>query len=291
MNILIAGGTGFIGNNLAKNLYQKHNLTLLTRKNINSYKYYNNVINWDNLVNHKNNFDIIINLCGYNIANKRWSKNVKQKILNSRLISTKKLIDYIGNSKTFLINASAIGFYAFSTQRQTEKRIILKNQKTFSQEITHQWENIVNNSNIKNSTIIRFGVVLGNDGFIKKLLTPIKFNMGAIIGNGEQIISWIYIKDLCNAINYIIDNKLYNKTYNLTTKFSFSQKEITKKLCEIHNKKLFLSMPSSLVKIIFGQMGKELLLSSQNIYPENLLNDGFNFKYDDLDKALKDLFN
>jgi hypothetical protein len=289
MKVLIAGGTGFVGRNLARYLKDKGcHLTLLTRRHKQHLDNYDSVVTWDNLEVIDNDFGIIINLCGYGISEKKWSENIKRKLIESRTIPTSKIIKFIGTSKTKLINASAIGYYAFSDEQQTETNYI-KNQDTFSHEIVKQWEAVVTESPIQDYQIIRFGVVLGNGGMVAKLLPSTKFALGAVIGNGEQLISWVHIEDLCRIIESCINNHISKRLINATSPNAISQKFFITSMSKILKRPRLLWLPKKVVKLVFGQMGEELLLSSQNIYPENLIQNDFKFKYPNIDIALQEI--
>ncbi|TNF68342.1 MAG: TIGR01777 family protein [Gammaproteobacteria bacterium] len=293
MKILIAGGSGFVGCTLAKFLSQWHELTLLSRKKQKDLEGYTAVLIWDEL-NESNisQFDLVINLCGYGIAEKKWSPKTKFKIIDSRIKPTKKLVELIGNKAIWLINASAIGYYAFSDETQSEDDHIQIDEESysFSQIVTHKWESMLTESNLKQYSILRFGVVLGkNGGMIFKLTTPAKFGLGMKIGDGKQLISWIHIDDLCRAIVHIINHEMINSAFNLTAPKACTQKQLIQVLCNLLYRPQIFSMPKFLVKKLFGQMGEELLLSSQNIKPEKLLNSGFKFDYPIIEAALYDL--
>ena len=294
MNILIAGGSGFIGKNLSLFLSQKHDICLLSRSKNHSFKQYQKIITWDELnADSIKDFDLIINLSGYNIADKNWSNKVKEKILQSRLQTTQKLVDLIADQAIWFINASAIGFYPFSFNVQTENNHLEKtNQNSgFSQEVVEKWEAIVNRSKLEHKTIVRFGVVIGNGGMLKKLLLPTKIGIGSVVGTGEQLISWIQMDDLISAIDFIIENNYKNKIFNLTSPNVITQKALTRSLAEILKRPQFLSMPKIMVKLLFGQMGEELLLSSHHIKPQKLINYGFKFKYPHIDQAIEHSLN
>ncbi|MCF6768305.1 TIGR01777 family oxidoreductase [Thiotrichales bacterium 19S11-10] len=293
MNILIAGGSGFIGQALAKKLSKEYQLTLLSRKK-QIIDGYSNTITWAELTESSiEQFDVVINLCGYSIAENRWRKNIKEKIIQSRIAPTKRLVQLIGSKDIWLINASAIGYYPYSTQMQTEDKFIYSEEKdfSFSQKVTHQWEATVKQSDLKKYTILRFGVVLGKDGgMFKKLLLPTKFGAGVIIGNGNQLLTWIHIKDLVSAVHFIIQHQ-YNDhaIFNITAPNACTQKSFIKTLARaLHRPQLFF-MPAFVVKSIFGQMGEELLLSSHDIKPAHLKEKGFQFQYDDIKLAINEL--
>lgn len=281
MNILVAGGSGFIGKKLSSVLSVNHKLTLLSRKCNKVNSAYKKSLLWENLNEDMiKKFDIVINLCGNNISNKRWSANTRKRILDSRSKTTRKLVDLIRGKDIWLINASAIGFYQFSSDKQDESSFLVteKSNLTFCQQITHQWEEIVTSSNIKKWTILRFGVVLDNGGMLAKLMPSIKMGFGSIIGDGRQLMSWVSLSDLCLAVRFIIDKRILFEAVNIVSPMSSTQKNLIENLCLALNRPRLLKIPKKIVQILFGQMGQELLLESHNIYPKVLTDYGFQFQ-------------
>ena len=294
MNILIAGGSGFVGTSLAKFLKEKgHHLTLLTRQNQVENSSYDRIISWVDLSTLTPNlFNVIVNLCGYGISEKRWSAKVKQKIIQSRIEPTQQLIEFIGSSEIKLINASAIGFYPFSSQKQTELDYLKaeSNDISFSKQIVEQWEAVIRNANLKSFHILRFGVVLGKGGMLSKLLPSIKFGFGAKIGNGQQLISWVHINDLSKVIETLISNQLDDQNIiNVVAPEPVKQQDLINYLSYLMHRPRFLWLPGFVVKLMFGQMGQELLLSSQNIFPEVLMENNFKFQYAHYKQALNNI--
>lgn len=293
MKILIAGGSGFVGRELSKYLSVKHNLTLLTRSEKKDLNSYHNMITWSNLTE-KNiaEYGIVINLCGFNIGEKRWSKTVKEKILASRVEPTSKLVELIGDKNIWLINASAIGYYNFSKLIQDEDNHNREyDNLTFGQEVVDKWEKCVVSSKLQRYTIFRFGVVIGNGGALHKMTMSAKFGFMTMLGNGHNYMSWVSIHDLCRAFEFVIDNKFDNKEiFNFTSPNVCQHQVLIKLLRKYLAKKYIFKMPTFAVKLLFGQMGEELLLSSQNIKPTKLLSKGFVFEDLKMQKALERYF-
>tara|TARA_R110002072_G_C7963824_1_gene534146 strand:+ start:2191 stop:3096 length:906 start_codon:yes stop_codon:yes gene_type:complete len=294
MNILIAGGSGFVGSHLGPYLKSRgYRVVLLTRQNGLLPDGYDEVVTWEQMdkISAKD-YSVVINLCGFDISKKSWSKKVKEKIINSRLDSTKKLIKFIGKNKTLLLNTSAIGFYPFSDDPQNEDFHINHDASNvhFCQSITKDLEIVVNESTLLNKIIMRFGVVLGNKGMLAKILPTAKIGLGAQVGTGEQYLSWIHITDLCCAVEHLICHQNFNgNVVNITSPFACTQKYFINVLCRLLKKPRWMILPKWLVKTIFGQMGDELLLSSHNIKPKKLLESGFIFKYPKIELALENL--
>ncbi|APC92307.1 MULTISPECIES: TIGR01777 family oxidoreductase [Francisella] len=290
MRILIAGGSGFIGGELSKYLSSRHELTLLTRiakQNLGAYKY---LITWQQLTQENiANYDIIINLCGYNIGKKRWGRTVKNKILSSRIEPTNKLIQLIGDKNIWLINASAIGYYNFSKLAQDEDNHDRSyDGLNFGQEVVDQWEKCLVDSQLQRYTILRFGVVIGNGGVLGKMALPAKFGFLIMFGDGHNYMSWVSAYDLSRAIEFIIDKKLDGKgVFNLTAPNASQHKLLVELLRKYLAKKRIIKIPAAIVKLIFGQMGEELLLSNQNIKPTKLQSLGFIFEDSQLQQALE----
>lgn len=290
MKILIAGGSGFVGRELSKQLSSKHRLTLLTRSQKSKIGYYDDLLTWSELDEIEiSEFDIVINLCGYNIGQKRWSKSVKNKIISSRIEPTTRLVELIGNKNIWLINASAIGYYNFSDIPQDEDKHDRKfDNLTFGQQVVDSWEKCLIESQLTRYTIMRFGVVIGNGGVLEKMIMPAKFGFLTMFGKGHNYMTWISVHDLSRAVEFIIDNKLDKKeVYNLTSPEACQHRQLIELLGKYLAKKRIIKIPSAMVKLMFGQMGDELLLSSQNIKPTKLQSKGFEFDDPEISKALE----
>lgn len=213
MKILVAGGSGFIGRELSKQLSSKYRLTLLTRSQKSKIGYYDDLVTWSELDEIKiSKFDIVINLCGYNIGQKGWSNSVKNKIVSSRIEPTTKLVRLIGNKNIWLINASAIGYYNFSDIPQDEDKHDRKfDNLTFGQQVVDSWEKCLIESQLVRYIIMRFGVVIGNGGVLEKMIMPAKFGFLTMFGKGHNYMTLISVHDLSRAVEFIIDNKLDKK--------------------------------------------------------------------------------
>ena len=150
MKILIAGASGFIGRHLVTSLSSKHNITVLGRDidRLKSNFPQQHAVDWPSLQTQSaNDYQIIINLCGENIGDMRWTANRKTKILTSRVDTTEKLCNWALTSNNpaslRLLNASAIGIYGLNTDNNDEKTPIKIQRQCFSQEVVRRWESIV----------------------------------------------------------------------------------------------------------------------------------------------------
>ena len=283
MNILITGGTGFIGTHL-RHSRSNDNFTILSRQTKQDYIQDLAQIPDDAQI------DGIINLAGAPI-NKKWNDKNRENIINSRLNSTMacgKLITRLNEKPKFMLSASAIGFYG---SNQDE---ILTENSPFHIEFTHdlcaRWEecaqNICDSSKIPLS-ILRFGVVLAkNGGAYPQMSLPIKCGIGGKIGTGKQYLSWIYIDDAMRAINHIIDNKLTG-IYNITAPEPITNLEFTKIVAKRYKRPSIIALSALAVRFLFGEMGEALLLNGQRVFPQALLDSGFEFKYPTLSQAVK----
>lgn len=309
MNIIVCGASGFVGRNLIPALLDEHHQILVIGRDINKVKniFKNTVsyLNWDELESiSPDEFDAIINLSGENIANNRWTPRIKKQIKESRVNSTKKLVSWClksKNKKPHLYNASAIGIYGLQpTQNILPEPMTEANKIPFGQpsdflsEIGQAWESAADpliNAGCA-VTFMRFGVVLKrNEGILKKLELPFSFGMGSILGDGNQAFTWIDIDDLVKAILFLLKHPNITGAVNICSPACVSQKEFAKTIAGIIHRPLFLKMPKSMIKLIFGQMGDELLLGGQHVYPERLKQLGFQFSYPDIHSALEHEWN
>lgn len=291
MNILLTGGTGFLGSYLTKELVENQNkVTIFTRKirssKVDSIKYINSL---DDI---SEGFDVVINLAGESV-DRIWTNKNKQKIYSSRIDTTKKLVEKLSklkNKPKLFISASAIGYYGDSGDVPLDEKSI-QSEENFSAKLCRDWESeALKASKLDiNTAIIRTGIVLDkNHGAFKKLALNTKLFLGAKIGSGKQYMSWIHIKDYVNAVIHIIKQNTPG-VYNLTSPNPETNLNFMQIMCNKMNRPYIFNLPSWLIKLIFGEMGDSLLLKGQRVMPQKLLDSGFNFKYAKLDNAIEDL--
>ena len=120
-------------------------------------------------------------------------------------------------------------------------------------------------------------------------MTPFKFGFGATLGTGQQWMSWIHVKDLVAAIDFLINNQQLNGPFNLTTPYPVTNKEFSQRLAKSMNRPCLFKIPGRIVKLIFGEMGDTLLLNGQKVIPDRLIRSGYTFKFPNLNEALEDL--
>ncbi|MFC0309812.1 TIGR01777 family oxidoreductase [Gallibacterium trehalosifermentans] len=295
MNILITGGTGFIGKSLLKQLDNLgHQLTLVSR----SPKKYSaqipaNVITVSSLnhFSHLDDFDVVINLAGEPIFNHRWSEAQKQQLITSRLTTTQKLVDLINQSAqpphTF-ISGSAIGYYGDHPQlMMTEK---MPAAEDFLGQLCKQWEEIALQANSR-VCLLRTGLVLGSYGGVLGRILPLyRHWLGGQLGDGKQFWSWISLPDMINAIIFLMDNPECRGAFNMVSPNPVTNQEFNQTLSRLMKRAAILHIPSFLLKTLLGERSC-LLLNSQKVYPEKLLKAGFQFECPTLETTLSKILN
>jgi uncharacterized protein len=296
-NILITGGSGLIGTQLTDILLQKgYKVSHLSRKagfENNVTKYF-----WDpasSQIDTKafENIDHIIHLAGAGIADKRWTSDRKKEILNSRIESSKLLFETlktIKNNVKSVISSSAIGFYGFSDNAEVfdEKS---KNGTDFLAKVTKKWEEEVDKMvNLKLRIVkLRIGVVLTNKGgALPQLVAPIKYFVGAPLGTGKQIVSWIDLADLCSLFVFAIENTNMTGAYNAVAPNTISNESLTKAIAKQLNRPVWpIKVPDFLLKLILGEMAV-VVTGSCNVQNKRINDEtDFTYQFDDLTHCLK----
>ncbi len=302
MNILIAGASGFIGTVLAKHLSKNHEVTVLGRNLEKLESIYSKDItklSWDNLNKHDaNKYDLIINLSGSSIGDKRWNAKIKKELIESRTKTNRALIewliDYQAKPRFFCANAIGIyGAYQSSDESFDEDSPLPQLSDDFLQQIGLQWQQSLEKANDAqiSVTTLRFGVVLKKGkGMLKKLELPFLLGLGSVMGHGQQTISWIYYKDLIRAVDFLIEHQEFSGPINITSPYPVSQQEFSKQLAKALKRPLFLKTPKAMIKILFGEMGDYLLLKGQKVLPKRLSELGFKFKYPKIESVLIEEF-
>lgn len=285
--ILVAGSSGLIGSVLVPFLQaQGFIVGRLLRQPQNDHPFWdinNNILHLKEF----SNPDIIINLAGENIASGRWTKQKKQQFIDSRILSTQLLVKHFQEMPPkLLINASAIGFYGDRGLQRLDESDSAGHD--FVSRLALQWEQSSQAIKKFGTRLVnlRTGIVLSQKGgALAKMLPAFKFGLGGKIGSGNQIMSWIDINDLLMAILFIIHNPYIEGPVNMVSPNSVSNQEFTRLLAKQLHRPSFLPLPEFLIRLLFAEMGEELLLASTNVFPKKLIDLGFEFEYATLEKS------
>ena len=297
--ILVSGSTGMIGLQLCAFLETAgHEVHRLLRPNtkLPSDVNQDQVVVWNDLTGDiidgdMNGFDTIIHLAGAGIGDKRWSKKRKKLIRDSRVIPTMNLSSLIANldspPKTFMCG-SAVGFYG---NRGTE--VLDESSEAgddFLAEICGEWEQASTAASDAGIRVLylRTGIVVSPlGGALAKLLLPAKLGAGGPVGGGRQMQSWISLDDEVYAIHHLMMNQSCEGAYNLTAPNPVSQKQFARVLGRVLRRPGFMPLPGFVIKLLFGEMGKKLVLEGQDVRPKRLIESGFEFTHSDLEMCLR----
>lgn len=278
--IAISGASGFVGTNLNKFFTNLgFDVTNISRNIL------NDKIRLQELITSS---DIVINLSGANIIN-RWTPSYKKLLYSSRIETTKKIVEAINNSinkPKLFISTSAVGIYD-NKSTHNEKGTY---SNDFLSKLCQDWEKeaLKAKSQFTEVSIFRFGIVLGKDGgALAKMITPFKLGLGGVIGDGKQAFSFIHIEDLLNAYKFIIDNPC-SKIFNLTAPNPTTNKGLTIALGKTLKRPTILPLPKFVLQLIFSE-GAKVLTDGQSAIPKNLLDLGFKFKFETIEKTIEDL--
>ena len=297
-HILITGGTGFIGKELRRTLLQEgHYLIVITRnpKKYDDEKAKNQqFISWeDDLIPIMNTVDVVIHLAGENVFSQRWSEEVKKKIYDSRIDSTRTLVDAMREADSkpdVFISASGSGYYGNGEDAiRTESDIV---GDDFLASVCKDWEAEAQKATAFGVRVAnpRIGIVLERDGgAMEKMIPPFQWFVGGPVGNGKQYMSWISLDDIVGAIQFIMADESLSGPVNLTAPNPVDNKEFTHVLGNVIKRPTIVPLPGFVAKILFGEMAEAILLSGTRVLPEKLNTAGYTFKHAELKDALTDV--
>ena len=300
MKVLITGGSGTLGKEIANLVFKKkYEVNILTRnKNLKSNNpqlkyFYWNPKKEDIDLDCFNDVDCVINLAGFSVFN-LWTKVNKNKIFDSRVGSTNFILNILQKNKIKIksfVNASAIAAYRDSSDFISSENDSINNPNSFINQVVVKWEGEVKKFESKlpdiSFSIMRIGLVLSKSGGLFKICKMLsKFLILSPLGSGNQWQSWIHEQDAAKIILLSCENS-WRGTYNLVAPKPVKQNELINKIA-IFNKSrvIFPNIPSFIVKLVFGKMS-EIILSSQKVESIKLTESQFSFK--NIDDALKDL--
>lgn len=299
VNIVICGGTGFLGTALTQALIRdQHEVYILSRtanlndSNTENLKY----LHWDG----KNlpelpPMDVLINLAGAPIQKGLWTKSRKQAILNSRVQTTAMLSQAIQTgliSPKIFLSGSALGYYGDTKSELTDENS--PKGQGFLSEVTQNWEAAAWQSQAEQGenprlVLLRTGVVLGDGGALSVMALPFKLGFGAILGSGHQYLPWIHLSDWVGMVQYCIENTSLKGPVNLCAPNALPMAEFSKALAKALRRPCWFVLPQWLLQLVLGEFS-QVILYSQNVVPKRMLESGYKFQYPVLTQALAQIY-
>lgn len=295
MIVAIAGGTGFVGKALIHQLIKEgHEVRVLTRK-VQSSQPGITWVSWlnkgDQPEKELEGIHALINLAGESINAGRWSNERKEKLLSSRLEATQECLRIIHNLKKkpkVFINASAV-----EAERVTDDSKPLLDFKgmDFLGTVTHRWEQEASKAVMLGIRTVyaRFGIVLGpHEGALSRMLLPYRLFAGGKVGSGNQWVSWVHIADAVELILFAIEKPEIRGPLRITSPHPVTMNEMGKTIGKVLHRPHWLPVPGLALKLALGEMSL-LVLDGSYVLPEKALAMGYQFRYPQLEEALKDL--
>lgn len=292
--ILIAGGSGFVGKELIKLLWcDGHTIHILTRSKNPSVRNKDKILffHWDPQnndidLNAYQNVDIIINLSGANIGEKRWTTERKKQLIDSRILSTRLLFETAKKNNLKIekiISSSAVGYYGMKTSNEIFTELSPAGND-FLAGICIVWEKeALRFAEIGTKVVIlRKGIVIGNGGAYTKLASLARLGINTSLGSGKQQMPWIDIADLANIYKFAIENSSFSGIFNAVASEMITMKSMAKYLAKsIKRPILTPPAPAFILKILLGEMAN-MLLEGSAVSNEKIKQAGFQFQYTDI---------
>ena len=292
MRIVIAGGSGFIGEPLVRRLLARGDHVAVLSRNPVKVRAGRGVA-WDGRTQggwsaEVGDADAIVNLAGENVGEGRWTDERKRQLVASRLDATRAIVQALSNwprRERVLVNASAVGYYGLRGDEELDEDAT--RGEGFLAELVEKWEAAARQAEpLARLVILRFGVALSKEGgALNKMLLPFKLGLGGPVGSGEQWMSWIDRDDAVRFIEWAIDNREARAVYNATSPEPVRNRDFTRALGRALHRPAFMRAPAFALKLMFGEMAEEMLLGGQRVVPRRAEREDFRFEAPTLDAS------
>ena len=294
MIVLIAGGSGFLGQKLAAHLRRRGDeVRILTRQRSTDPKR----ITWQPdgtpgaLTPHLSGVDAVVNLAGENVAGARWSESRKAVLRSSRILPTRTLASAIARSDRpprVFISASGVGYYGPHADEPVTEAT--PHGSDFFGRLCVDWEEEARAAAAATRVaMVRSGIALAADGgALKKMLLPFKLGLGATLGSGRQYLPWIHVDDWTALVSWMIDSEAAAGAFNATAPGSATNGEFTRALGRVLKRPAIFRAPAFAMRLALGEMA-DMLLSGQRALPACAERAGFQFSHPSLEPALRSL--
>lgn len=299
MQVLVTGGTGFVGTALVKELIKHNHRVILcvhyampAQQDVSYVKMpeQGQLLPADLI----SRVDAVVNLAGHNIAAGRWTGRVKDLILSSRLQVTRQLVQSMARNRAagrpyprVLLNASAVGYYGCHASNIFDETS--PSGEGFLAAVCRAWEQAAVAAADLGVRVacFRFGIVLGaGGGALEKIKMPYRWGLGGYIGDGKQWVSWIHLVDLVRIMTLALGDERFQGAFNLCSPQAVTVAEMHRHLARVLGKTCWTRLPAWVAGLLLGEMASELLLQGQRVIPKKLLEMQIPFSYPDIESAL-----
>jgi len=235
------------------------------------------------------NHDLLINLAGAT-AFKRWNDSYKKLLRESRIMTTRNLVDAIMDGKSVtLLSASGVGYYGFTGDEKLDETS--PSGSDFFATLAGDWEAEALKARGKGVRVIvtRFGVVMGRDGgALAQMVLPFRFFAGGPLGDGMQWVSWIHLEDLCRAALFVAKATSLDGPVNFTAPEPLRNKDLAREIGKVLGRPCFVPTPAFMISLVLGEFGS-VILNGQRVVPGVLQSRGFTFSYPEMEGTLRNL--
>ena len=296
--VLITGGNGMIGNRLTSLLIAKgYRVSHLrrSRKNAEVETFLWNPVKGEIDRHAFRDVNVVIHLAGAGIADRRWNRNRKNEILESRTVSARLVRETLqkeAHDVRDFITASGINYYGLA---DIGRPFVESDPpgNDFMAQVTQAWEREADAFNSMGMRVVkvRTGVALGPKSIaLKRIAQPVKFFVGAPLGTGKQFFNWIHLDDLCGIYIKALEDASMGSAYNAVAPAPVRNKELTKEIARVLDRPLWLPpVPAFIVKLIAGEVA-EVVLHGGKVSCEKIRNTGFQYQFRTLPSALREIY-
>ncbi|MFO0658750.1 MAG: TIGR01777 family oxidoreductase [Polyangiaceae bacterium] len=297
--ILVSGGTGFIGKKLVRALLARGDRVWVLTRSGSEKKVPEGAtaLVWDATsigpwASKLNETDVVVHLAGEPVIGARWSDSQKQKIRDSRVVSTRLLVEAIRNATQrphAFVCASAVGYYG----DRDPNEVIDEESKPgtgFLADVVKAWEHEAAQAGelgIREARV-RIGIVLGDGGALEKMLTPFKMFVGGPLGSGRQAMPWIHGDDMVGLLLFAIDRDEVRGPMNGTAPNPVTMREMAEALGRVLKRPSWIPAPTFALRVVLGESA-DAVLTGQRVFPKVAERLGYSFKFRDIEPALRDL--
>lgn len=296
MRVAVTGGTGFIGSALVKGLLGRGDEVWIVTRSAESVKQRHarlQVITWKQLEESPDRLEgteAIVNLAGESI-DQRWTDAAKERVLQSRLTAASRIATLVSALKSkprIVVNASGVSYYGTSLTETFDERSPQR-VVDFLSSVVAKWEEAADRIPVERMVKLRAGLLIDNGGgAFPKMVLPYRLFSGGRIGSGKQWIPWIHLEDMIRLILFSLDNERISGPVNAVSPEPVTSDEFGRAIGRAMKRPHWFPVPAFLMKALFGEMAV-LLLEGQKALPTTALDAGFQFRFPDVDSAMRDL--